>query len=72
LELILKYWQDPIFLKALTADRKLFLKYSIGKKIQWIRPVFGKSGNVEMRNIWSQKQMNMCYNITALHCFGLA
>jgi hypothetical protein len=29
---MLKYWQNPIFLKALTNNRKLLLKYSSGKK----------------------------------------
>ena len=54
---MLKHWQDSIFLNVLTTNRKLFLKYSSGKKIQWNRPVFGKNGNVEMkifrvRNKW--------------------
>jgi hypothetical protein len=72
LELLLKYWQNPTFLKALTTNRKLLLKYGSGKNIQWKRPVFGKSGNVEMRNTCGEKQMTACRNIAPIRCFGLA
>ena len=56
LELMLKYLHNPIFLKALTTNRKLFLEYSSGKKIQWRRPVFGKSGNVKMRHFGARNK----------------